>query len=424
MREYTIPGIHIREHEIAVPLDWAHPDGETITLFARECVDPARRTEDLPLLAYLQGGPGGKAPRPEGGSPGWLARALQSRRVVLIDQRGTGRSSPVEGRDMARFATGAEGADFLARFRADSIVRDCEALRKQVYGGRKWETLGQSYGGFLTLSYLSMAPEGLAACYVTGGLSGLHASAVDVYRHTFPRVAGKMRRYHARHPGDAARLAGIADLLEAQDVRLPDGDRLTVRRLQTLGIELGRQPGFETLHWLIDEAMGPHGLRPAFLAEVMQRTAFHANPLYAVLQECIYAQGGATTDWAAERVRAEMPAFAPTARPLLLTGEMMFPWMFEEIAGLRPFRAAAEALHARSFDAPLYAPARLAINEVPVAAAVYFEDMYVDTALSLATAGQVGNLRTWVTSEHEHDGLRRSPDILSRLMDMVHRHAD
>ncbi|QDL93461.1 alpha/beta hydrolase [Paroceanicella profunda] len=424
MRDYTIPDIHVREHEIAVPLDWSKPEGETITLFARECVDPARRHEELPLLAYLQGGPGGKAPRPEGGGPAWLGRALQSRRVVLIDQRGTGRSSPLEGRDMDRFADGRAAADHLALFRADSIVRDCEALRKGVYGGRRWETLGQSYGGFLTLTYLSTAPEGLAACYVTGGLSGLEATAEDVYRHTYPRVAARQAGFLARYPGDAARLDAIADMLEAEDQRLPDGDRLTVRRFQTLGMELGRQPGFEALHWLLDEAQGPHGLTPVFLAEVMQRTSYHANPLYAVLQECIYAQNGAVTGWAAERVRAELPAFAPGARPLMLTGEMMYPWMFEEIASLRPFRAAAEALHARPFEAPLYDPARLAANEVPVAAAVYFSDMYVDTRLSLDTAARVGNLRPWVTSAHEHDGLRRNPDVLSRLMDMVHRNAD
>ena len=57
----------------------------------------------------------------------------------------------------------AEAAgDFLACFRADSIVRDFEHLRKTVFGGRRWVSLGQSYGGFITLTYLGQAPEGLA----------------------------------------------------------------------------------------------------------------------------------------------------------------------------------------------------------------------------------------------------------------------
>ena len=43
---------------------------------------------------------------------------------------------------------------------------------------------------------------------------------------------------------------------------------------------------------------------------------------------------------------------------------------------------------------------------MPVVAAVYHDDMFVPADLSLATASEVGNVRTWVTNEHEHDGLR------------------
>ncbi|MGO8657808.1 proline iminopeptidase, partial [Rhizobium ruizarguesonis] len=85
----------IRDHMVDVPLDWSTPEGETIRVFAREVCDPARRRETLPLLAFLQGGPGGKSPRPSNGGPPWLAEALKTHRVILIDQRGTGRSSRI-----------------------------------------------------------------------------------------------------------------------------------------------------------------------------------------------------------------------------------------------------------------------------------------------------------------------------------------
>ena len=65
---------------------------------------------------------------------------------------------------------------------------------------------------------------------------------------------------------------------------------------------------------------------------------------------------------------------------------MMFPWMFEEIRSLRPFAAAAEALAARPSYSRLYDKARLAANEVPVSAVIYFDDLYVDAGLSLETA--------------------------------------
>jgi hypothetical protein len=47
----------------------------------------------------------------------------------------------------------------------------------------------------------------------------------------------------------------------------------------------------------------------------------------------------------------------------------------------------------------------LRANDVPVAAAVYENDMYVEREFSLETAEVMG-ARAWVTSRYEHDGLR------------------
>lgn len=405
--EYTIAdGIQVRDHRITVPLDWSDPDsGETIEVFARELVDGARRHEELPLLVYLQGGPGGKSPRPTG-REGFLRAALARFRVILPDQRGTGRSSAVTAHTMGRFATGEQGADYLTHFRADSIVRDLEALRTREFGGARWWTLGQSYGGFLTLHYLSTAPEALVASAVAGGLPSLDPSADEVYRRTYPRVIDKNERFYARFPGDVERVARVADAVAAGGVRLADGDLLTVPRLQTLGLDLGMKPGADRLHWIFDEAWADAGqtrLSETFLSAVRARTGFDDNPLFAVLQESIY--GAAPADWAADRARHAHPQFDPAARPLHFTGEMMYRWMFEEIRALRPFQQAVECLMAREAPIELYDVARLARNEVPVEAVVYHDDMYVDAGLSLATAGSVGGLNAWVTNEFEHDGL-------------------
>jgi proline iminopeptidase len=321
---------------------------------------------------------------------------------------------------MARFPDGAAAGDFLAKFRADSIVEDFDHVRRTLFGGKRWETLGQSYGGFLTLTYLSRHPEALGACYVAGGLASLTPSADEVYRRTYPRAAAKTKRFYERYPGDVARVAALADFILSNDVRLPDGDRLTVKRLQTIGIDLGMGPGLENVHWLIDEAFSAEArLSDHFLAAVMAATSYDQGPLFAVLQESIYGQGAGATSWAAERVRADHPEFDPSARPLLFTGEMMYPWMFEEIRSLRPFRAGAEALAARAEYAPLYDAARLGANEVPVAAVIYHDDLYVDAGLSLETAAAVGNLTYWITNEYEHDGIRQSANVAKRLMTMV-----
>lgn len=417
---YTIPGLHVTDHEVEVPLDWASPDdGRTLTVFVRELVAPARQREDLPLVVFLQGGPGGKGPRPTA-ADGWVGQMLETHRVVLLDQRGTGRSSAVRGAAMSSLGTPTEQADYLAHFRADSIVDDAEHVRRTVYGGRRWATVGQSYGGFLTLTYLSRAPQALTACYVTGGLPSIWPDTHEVYRRTYPRTAAKNAQYRARYPRDVETLARIADRLDVGDVRLPDGDVLSTRRFQTVGMDFGMKPGFERVHWLVDEAFdrGAEDLSDTFLEAVMDLTSYRSRPLYAALHESIYASGDATTGWAADAVRSEHPGFDPAARPLLLTGEMIYPWMFEEISALRPFRAAADELAARSSWTTLYDPDVLASNEVPVAAAVYHDDMFVDAQLSLATAAHVGNVQTWVTNEFEHDGLRTG-DVLSRLVRLV-----
>ncbi|MDV5143494.1 alpha/beta fold hydrolase [Streptomyces sp. SBC-4] len=409
------------DHTFTVPLDHRAPDGPTIEVFAREVADPARAGEELPWLLYLQGGPGGKSPRPSAGSPGWLVQALKTHRVLLLDQRGTGRSTPVTARSAARFASPDRLAGHLAHFRADAIVADAELIRRELCGDAPWETLGQSYGGFLTLTYLSQAPEGLKACYVTGGLPGLTATADDVYARTYPRVRDRVLDFYARYPDDEPRLRKIAGLLATDDVRLPNGDRLTPHRLRTLGLSLGMGDGFERVHWLLDEALDADGeLSDTFLHQVMAQTGFTDNPLFAVMQESLYGQGAGPTGWAASRALADFPEFAEDADPLLLTGEMMYPWMFREIAGLRPFADAADLLAARVDWPPLYDPSRLAANEVPLAAIVYHDDMYVDAGISLATARGIGASRVWVTNEWEHDGVATSGGrVLARLMDLA-----
>ncbi|MCK2218800.1 alpha/beta hydrolase [Actinomadura sp. ATCC 31491] len=417
MNTYIMPGALVREHVTAVPLDWSDPSRGEIEVFFRELADPARAREDLPCLVYLQGGPGGKGPRPLT-AEGWLGEALKTHRVILMDQRGTGRSTRIDGRRMSAFATAEEGARFLACFRADSIVADHEHVRRTFFGGRRWSTLGQSYGGFLTLTYLSAAPEGLSACHVTGGLPGLEPSAAEVYRRTYPRVEAKNREFYRRYPQHVTTAAALADRLAEGDVRLPDGDVLTVRRLQTLGIDFGMKPGYERMHYLLDEAFDGGEPSASFLHQVLARTSYSDNPLFAAMQESIYGHGPGATAWAAQAERARHPRFAEEARPLLFTGEMIYPWMFEEIAGLRPFRPAVELMAARAEWPPLYDLDRLAANEVPLAAAVYYDDMYVDAHLQLDTAARVGNARAWVTNEYEHDGVG-DPRVLGRLKELV-----
>lgn len=451
---YYVPGLYVEDHSIDVPLDWrglepallaagstmrrgAAPApilgaGESLKLFFRTVCAADKINQELPLLVYLQGGPGGEGPRPMGISDTpWIEEAAKRFRIVLPDQRGTGRSNRVSGKTMESLSEAAGGnaaqaqAEYLKRFLASSIVRDFEYLRLTEFGGKPWVTLGQSYGGFLTLSYLSLYPEGVAASFTTGGIPHVPASAAEVYAHTFPRMVSKTNQYYARYPEDVERVAQLADAIGLERPALPDGSPMTVERLQLCGSDFGMKPSFERMHWLIDHAFengdGTPGTHPTisdgFLMSVLERTNTVSNPLYWTLQEFIYADGDTQPiRWAAAAEKAARPEFDTAAHPLMFTGEAMFPWMFEEMPELKPFKPAMDLLMEDTSWDKVYDQARLAANNVPLQAAVYFDDMYVDSGMQLDTLSRVGNSHAWVTNEFEHDGVR-SGKVFKRLFD-------
>jgi pimeloyl-ACP methyl ester carboxylesterase len=422
---YRHPGTVLTDHTFLVPLDHGRPEGEQIEVFAREIVaaGKADRSSELPWLLFLQGGPGMAAGRMVG-RESWLDRALDDYRVLLLDQRGTGRSARVTARSLARLGSARAQAEYLALFRADSIVLDAELIRRELAGGQPWSVLGQSFGGFCAVTYLSFAPHGMREALITGGLPGLDTHPDDVYRITYPIVAARNAAHYELYPDDVDRARDIARYLAKHDVRLPGGMRLTVEAFQSIGGMLGSSTGSHQLHYLLENPWDDDGgLADAFLYQLEPRISFAEAPLYAVLHEACYAQGAATR-WSAQRIRAEFAGFDPAAAvdgdaPLLFTGEMIYPWMVDDDPTLQPLREAAELLAVKDDWPPLADPARLGASEVPTAAAVYYNDMYVPRELSMPTAARIRGLRPWVTSEYEHDGLRVSAGkVLARLIAM------
>jgi pimeloyl-ACP methyl ester carboxylesterase len=418
----TIPGLALTDRWFDLPLDYANP-ARKIRVFAREAVLPEKEKLDLPYAVFFQGGPGSGSPRPMTCS-GWVKRMAQEFRVLLLDQRGTGLSTPVTAQALAGLAPEAQ-AEYLRHFRADNIVRDAEAIRRQLIGDRRWTTLGQSYGGFCTLRYLSDAPEGLEASLITGGIPSLTRPVDDVYRATYPRVIEKNRLYYERYPGDVPRVRDIARHLIANDVRMPNGSRCTAERFQQLGLAFGMSDGFEAIHYLVEEAFvekvgGGREMSWNFLHHLDHLQSFDTNPIFSLLQEACYTQGDASR-WSAERLRAEFPQFDPAREDrVLFTGEMIYPWMFEVYPQLKPLKAAAEILAQDASWPKLYDIEKLKKNTVPVAAAVYYDDMYVHREFSEETARIVPHMKLWVTNQYEHNGLRADGEaIISRLLDMV-----
>lgn len=429
---YVHHGVTVHEHHIAVPLDHfasASQGSETIEVFARELVREGG--EDLPHLVFLQGGPGGRGPREGNLDGGWIGRALTHYRVVLLDQRGTGQSTRLDSQTLADLPDDRARADRVALFRQDQIVADAEAVREELTGGKPWTTLGQSYGGFLTLTYLSMAPQGVAASMLTGGLPGL-VGIDDIYRLTYERTAARNRVHFARHPEDERTVRDVAAHLADTEEVLPTGERLSPTRFRMIGMGLGMQTRTDLLHYLLEgpwvSVRGERRLSREFLEGIWAEVQM--APMYGVLHESIYAgatpalaDAAAPTNWSAERLARETPGFVPDADPLdtsepyYLTGEHMMHAFFEEDPNLRPLLGATEILAERTDWTPVYLPEVLSQTSTPVAAAVYYDDMFVPRELSLDTAAAIRGARVWVTNEYQHDGVRASG---GRVFDHLH----
>jgi pimeloyl-ACP methyl ester carboxylesterase len=413
-------GMELTDHEFTVPLNHERPSGESLSVFARAVRNSEKASGTRPWLVFLQGGPGFPGPRPVTNT-GWLKRAIDDYHVLLLDSRGNGRSSVVLPQTLARRGDARAQADYLMHFRADSIVRDAEIIRRQLLGEKEpWSLLGQSYGGFCAVTYLSRHPEGLREVFVTGGLPPLSGSPDEYYRHTYPEVRRKTEKFFTRYPADRELCARILEHLHRREVALPTGGRLTARRFQQAGFMLGFDDGMENLHYLLESAFcaGVDGdeLSLPFLRALENSQSFETNPIFAVLHEMCYTQGAASR-WSAERVRAEFTDmnWAP-GRPPSFTGEMIYPWMFEDYSRLRPLREVAEILAMEERWPALYDPAQLARNAVPCVAAIYAEDMYVPRALSERTAVATAGMKVWLTNEYEHNGLRSSPAVFERLL--------
>ncbi len=418
---YALEGMQLTDHRFSLPLNYAEPDGEKVTVFVREVVALDRADDDsLPWLVYFQGGPGFPSPRPVTKS-GWLGEVLKTHRVALLDQRGTGLSSRVLAQNLQKRGSAQEQAEFLTHFRADNIVRDAEAIRKGLCGDdKKWVGMGQSYGGFCLLTYLSFAPHGLSGVVITGGVACVKRHIDDNYRLTYQKVLEKNAEYYQRYPQDRELAKEIlAELLE-KDIRLPSGGRLTGRRFQQLGMLYGMSGGFETMHYLLESAFIGEGadreLSFDFLNQIERLSAFETNPFFAVLHETIYGEGYAT-NWSAERLRAEFPSFElDPANEVRFTGEMIVPSMFDDYVQLQPMKECAEILARKEDWGPLYDLDQLASNEVPVSAISYYSDMYVPIEWSRETALHMPRFYQWVTNEWEHNGIGVDGPRIARVL--------
>ena len=100
---------------------------------------------------------------------------------------------------------------------------------------------------------------------------------------------------------------------------------------------------------------------------------------------------------------------------------MVYPWLFDEYNALRPLKDAAEITASRSDWGLLYNREQMLNNDIPVAAAVYWSDMYVDIQFSEECARNIPGIKLYVTNEYKHNGIGDNGEyVLNRLLGMLH----
>ncbi|KAJ9624075.1 hypothetical protein H2203_005523 [Taxawa tesnikishii (nom. ined.)] len=434
-RSHLVPGkLKVTEHFFDVPKDYSKPNNGTIRIFARSVqkhespADPKdNKNKQLPWMVFLNGGPGHGC-RPPNAYPFTSTILDRGYQMLYLDQRGTGLSTPVTPTTLGLRGYNDVQAKYLKLYRADSIVRDCEAIRQALTADypeekKKWSIMGQSFGGFCSITYLSFYPQGLRESFIFGGLQPLVKGPDEVYRRLYKKVIQRNEAYYRKYPEDVERVKLIVRYLQRfgdGKIKLPSEGNLSVRRFQQMGINFGFHGGLDMIHDIIlraacDVESFGHLTRGTQSA-IDRAISFDDALIYSILHEQIYCEGTAP-NWSAERIRKEYPEFNPDREgPVYFTGEMIYPWMFEDYSELRRVQDPANRVAADADWPALFDETQLAKNEVPVYAAAYEEDMYVDYDFSRDTASKIKGCKLFTTNVMYHDAVREKADEVMKQL--------
>ncbi|KAL8893912.1 MAG: hypothetical protein Q9192_004803, partial [Flavoplaca navasiana] len=452
--------LRISEYFFEVPLNHASPPDGNLRLFARSIERYEKPVgaikEEAKQLPWCGPGFGCRSPQ----NYGWTEKALdKGYQIIFLDQRGnliyiytrdpslqdiptgTGMSSTVTEQTLARHGGPMAQAIYLRHFRADSIVEDCEAIRRNLTAeqpeeNRKWSIIGQSFGGFCCLNYLSTQVSIVCQPGILDRGRTNH--------HVLDKVAERNRNYYSKYPEDIQRVKNIVHYLQTEKVKLPSGGTLSIARFRQLGINFGFHGdgplfdlpidiltdvlvgGIDTVHEIVlrlDSDLEHFGYftRPA-LAGLESTQGFDDAPLYALVHEAIYLQANHASNWSADRVMKDHPAFLNIStsndEPIYFTGEMIYPSMFRDYIELRNLAPVADILAQMTDWPPLYDTERLANNEVPIYASIYVDDMYVSYDFARETASKIKNCKTFITNAMYHDAIGaagKSDEVFKQL---------
>ena len=232
----------------AVPEDPEDPEGRMVPLFVARV--PALSPEPAAdAVTVINGGPGGSSVELYADLESAFSSLRRERDIVIVDQRGTGRSAPMECPaleeatyefDLAviRRATRAclETVEVDPRFYTTSVAAaDLEAVRRAL-GYQRWNLYGVSYGTRVAQHYLQRFPDSVRTLIIDGVVPPGLALGPDIAlnaQHTLDVILGRCgsETYCSEAFPDLQRhLRDLAGRLQRQPVALEVHHPVTGRR--------------------------------------------------------------------------------------------------------------------------------------------------------------------------------------------------
>lgn len=242
-----------------VPEDRRHPEGRHLSIFVARL--PANTLSPKPdPVVLLAGGPGQSAST-LGPFALQLTAIRRTRDILLIDQRGTGRSSPLAcpafaPDEHAEFDTdpvpkallcawqlAQKGVD-AAQYTTSAWVADLDAVREAL-GYDRLNLWGGSYGTRVAQEYVRRHPEHVRSVVLDGVAPPSLRISFDVWRTRDDALDAVIAACRASKPCASAHADPEATLLDIRHA-LEDGRTVTVRDPRT-GVPREMRIDFETI---------------------------------------------------------------------------------------------------------------------------------------------------------------------------------
>jgi pimeloyl-ACP methyl ester carboxylesterase len=227
---------------LTVPEDPDDPNGSTIDLHVAR-IKALRPVSGIDPLTLINGGPGASSVTLLADLKPAFTSILLDRDIVVVDQRGTGRSAPLACeappsglaafdaeaiRDAARRCLDTLDTD-PARYTTRAAVADLEYLREAL-GYRRWNIYAVSYGTRVAQHYLRRHPHAVRTMILDGVVPPDVPLGPDIAlnaQHTLTRILARCTAdpdCHARFPDPSGQFATLAARLKAAPVtiEIPD----------------------------------------------------------------------------------------------------------------------------------------------------------------------------------------------------------